>query len=314
MQENNRKKLVKKSLNPKSVVLVALIGVITAVMYIAIFCRNPAEISFEQASEIAHKHFNSVHNMFIMVKDVSYKKVAQRDYLNFITVFHGKTEYTLILDKRNKPASDNVVAINTIQSIDLSSFDGKLRELGLERHDYYDLEALLSLTDFQYKTAFSVVHIDRPNRDSKDDIYNFLEELKKEGIDTFIVNINSPSFLRPKFEYGHGMHGLRLIEFGVDTDIGLEAFSEKYYNFVDRVHWNKQKFDEQIEEMTSMGYENAYFYISRWATGNILEIVLYCESDGSLSDEPALSLLEKIDESYFDIGEINTEYTLQHKK
>ena len=314
MQKVCRAKLIGRRLGKKRIAIItSLIAVVIAVAGIAAYRRNPDELTFEQAAEIAHTYFSRVHRMFIGVKGVSYERVAQRDYRNFITVFHGHTEYTLILDKRNKPASDNVLAVDTMNSIDISSFDGRLRELGLERHEHYDLETILS-TDFQYEVVFSVVCEGRPNKDAKDGIYSFLNELKKEGVDRFIININTPSFLRPKLRYGHGTHGLRLIELGVDTDIDAEAFEEKYYTFTDQLYWNKQKFDDMIKELTNIGYENAYFFVSRGVTGNTLEIVLYCESEGSLSDESALALLEKVDETYFKVGDAKIKYTLQHRQ
>ena len=285
---------------------------VSAILFLAACHRNPEKITVDQATERVQAYFKSSHDLDVTVKSVSYDQVGEHDYLNVVTVSDGETEYKLILDKNNEPISDNVSALETIKNIDISSFDDRIRQLGLKRHEYYALEAVASFRDLRYSVCFSVGSEDCPSKDSKDGIYSLLGELKNEGIDEFIINIDSPSFLLPKIEFGYGVYGLRLTGIGFKTDIDSASFEEQYYHFVDQIYWDKQKFDEKILELTQLGYENACFFISRWDDGNTLEIVLYCESDNSLSDEPAIALLGEMDDSYFRVGDNEIKYTLQH--
>ena len=184
--------------------------------------------------------------------------------------------------------------------------------LGLKLEESYNVWSSLSLQDFRYYAHCSTVTEELPNKDSIDDIYSLIEELKDYGIDVFGINIDTPNFLLPKMESGHGARGVRLAGIGFETDIGITSFEEQYYRFVDQIYWDKQQFDNKISEFTQRGYKNAYFYVSKWADENTLEIVLYCESDASLSNEYAATLLEGIDDSYFRIDGKKTKYTLQH--
>ena len=291
-------------------VLVAVL-IVTIVLFNA--CRNnPVEITVSQANELAHDYFKELYDLDITVIGVSYEQVGEHDYLNMIRVSDGETEYKLILDKNNKPASDNVSALNTIKNIDLYSYDEILAQLELRLHKYYDLEAVAAVSDLQYRVYLSVNTVDRPIIESIVGINSFLEILKKDGVDELIIYVHSPRFLLPKVEFGHGTISLNLTGIRLKTDMSFETLSGQYQAFVNQVYWNEQKFEEKVSELTGAGYKNAYFFISKWADGNTLEIILYCESDANLSAEAAINLLDGIDESYFRIGDNEIKYTVQH--
>jgi hypothetical protein len=304
MKKNNKTLMI--------IIIFIIIILNVAILVIIESNRNPEELTISQATERVQGYFRRLYNLDVSIIDISYDQVGEHDYLNVVTVSDGETEYKLILNKNNKPISDNVSALKTIKNIDISSFDNKIRRLGLKRHEYYDLEVFTSLHDLCYRVYFSVVSVDLPKNESKDGIYSLLGELRNEGIDNFVIYIDTPSFLLPKNDFGYGVYGLRLTGISFETDIDSASFEKKFYSFVDQIYWDKQKFDEKILQLTQMGYQNVCFFISKWDDGNTLEIVLYCESNNSLSDEPAIVLLKEMDESYFRVVDNEIKYTLQH--
>ena len=283
-----------------------MLWALITVVFIQIGCeKNPAEMTIEQANDLTKVYFNEQYNLDVIVESVEYKQVGERRYRNFVTATNGDTEYNLILDKNNKPLSDDVSAVDRMNSIDLSIFKERLDTLGLRLHNYYDLESVF--TGMQYEVWLSVVSEGLQNKDAIDRIYSLLNELKREGIDKFIINIDTPDFLM-----GNNEHGLRLTSIGFETDISKANLEEQYNNFIEGIYWNKQKFDDTIMELNRLGYKDAAFYISGWHDGRTLEIVLYCESYKDLSDEQAAALLKKIDDSYFKIADNKIKYTLRH--
>ncbi|MEA4833255.1 MAG: hypothetical protein VB118_11660 [Oscillospiraceae bacterium] len=297
----------------KTLMAILIMAILAATILFLTACnRNPEKITADQATERVQAYFKSSHNLNVTVKSVSYEQVGEHEYLNIVTVSYGEAEYKLILNKNNEPISDNVSALETIKSIDISSIDNKIRQLGFKRDGYYDLRTDVSYQNFRYSVCFSVISEDCPSKDSKDVIYSLLGQLKNEGIEEFFINISSPNFLIPKIECGYGEHGIWLTGIGIDTDVDSASFEKQYYKFVDQIYWDEQKYDEIILQLTQLGYENACFFIYRWYSGNTLEIVLYCESDNSLSDEPAITLLEEMDDSYFKVGDSEIKYTLRH--
>jgi len=281
----------------------SLIAVVAAIFILAACQNSPAKLTAEQVTDLAQVYFKDLYGASVTVEKAEYEQVGSSEYRNFVTVSNGDTEYTLILDENNKPLSDNVSEIEIIKAIDISKYKEKIEPLGLKLYAHKELEPILS--GLQYQVWFSVVSEDRPDKDKAGKIYSLLSELKNDGIDRFVLNINSPGFLLFN-EYDLWLAGAVF-----DTDIDIARFEEQYYGFVDGIYWNEQKFNDKILELAQMGYKNAFFYISGWVDGKTIEIVLYCESDTSLSDEPAIAELEKMDDSYFKIGENEVKYTLQ---
>ena len=280
--------------------------IVIAGLIVFIVCTNdPKEITVEQATEIAAPYFQEKYGKSIVVKSVKFEAVSMNNrnhiYRNIITISDGETKYTLFLDKNNKPLFDNVSALETIRSIDISSLNERIKPLGLELHEYYNLEAIPSY-GLGYSVWFSVVSVGRPDKEAKDGIYFLLETLKDMGIEVFAINISPPAFL---------LGSLRIDSESFNTSIDLAEFTEKYYNLIDRLCWDEQKFDEKILELTQLGYRNARFSVSGWFNGSTIEIVLLYASDTNISEEYAYALLESMDDSYFKIGEKKTIYTLQ---
>ena len=303
----------------RKIKFVILLIIIISIFIVLATCatNNPKELYPEQAVEIARPYFQELYGKNIIVENVRYEVVGMIGryhlYRNIITVSEGEAEYKLILDKRNVPVSDNISAIETIKNIEISSLEEKLKPLGLKLHEHYDLEVAASPRNLQYSVCLSVVAEDCPSREQKDRIYSLLGVLKDNGVDYFIINIDTPDFLFPKMKFGYGVYGLRLAGVGFSTDMDMASFKERYNNYVNQIYWDKQKFDEKIFELTQLGYENATFFISRWTDGDTIEIVLYCESGKNISDEAAIALLEEMDDSYFRIGDNKIKYTLQHR-
>jgi len=283
------------------------------ILFLATRHRNPSKMTVDQVTERARNYFIDFHDMDVTVKSVSYEQVGEHDYLNVVKVSDGVTEYKLILNKNNKPVSDNVSAITTINSIDISAFEEELRPLGLKLHEHYDLEAAASTKDLKYRVFFSVVTEDLPMKSAITGIYSLLGMLKDEGIHALIINIDSPNFLLPKTEFGYGVGGLRLAGIGFETNIDLAKLEDQYCYLVDKVYWNEQKFNDKVQIIAKLGYENVSFFVSRWEGGNTIEIVLHCESDASLSGEQAENELADMDDSYIRIFDIIFKYTVQHE-
>ena len=285
-----------------------MITVIAVALLFAACHRNPKIVTVEQVSERILAYFKDTHDLDVTVINVSYDRVGQRDYLNIVAVSDGETEYRLILDRNNKPMLDDVSAARAIKDVDASSYEDRLKSLGLLLRESYTLGIVASYgVEFRYYSSFSVKTEGRPSIEAKDGVYSLLEAMKNEGIELFVINVTTPSFLLPK----HRTNGIIIDAIGFDTDIDITSFEELYNSFVERVYWDKQKFDEKIIKLTQLGYRNAYFFIPGWYQGNTLEIVLYCESDDDLSDEPAIALLEEMDDSYIKIADTKIQYTLQ---
>ena len=285
---------------------------IIAASFLTACCKMPAELSVEQIDESVQTYFENTHDLTVAVIDVSYEQISEYNFLNIVKVSDGEVEYELILDRNNEPISDNVLALATIKNMDTTSWNNKLRDLGLNLHEYYDFETIVSFEDLQYRILLSVVAVERIDREVKDGIYSLLGILRDEGVDSLIINIDSPKFLVPKENAGYGIHSLRLASIKFDTNIEVISFEEQFSSFIDRVYWSKQGFEEKVFALTQAGYENVYFFISQWHDGNTIEIVLHCESSDSLSEATAIILLEDMDDDYFKIEGSETKYTLQY--
>jgi hypothetical protein len=269
--------------------------------------KNPEILTVEQVTELVQTYFKELYNLNVMVENVSYERVGLHDYLNKVRVSNGETEYNLFLDRNNKPLADDYRVVETVNNTDISMFDDMVNSLGFENPH---LESVIG--GYEYSSWFFVSPSERPNKDSKDGIYSLLGALNSEGVDVLAIYISSPNFLLPKMEFGHGVHGVQLAVENFETNVTKAKFEEQYNEFVDSVLWDEHKFEEKVSQLTQRGYKNAYFFISGYYTGNTIEIVLYCESDGSLTDEQANALLEDMDDSYFKIRNKKTKYTLQH--
>ena len=293
-------------------IIIAFIVIAISLIFAAC-TRNPKEITIDKAVLIAQPYFQELYGKTVVVEQTKYERIDLKDYRNIITVSDKETEYKLFLSKNNTPLFDNITAVDTIKKIDIPSFEKVLTPLGLKLHEHYDINWYSSYEDKRCVVSLSVLSIDLPNKDLKDGIYSLLGLLRNEGIDSFNININSPDFLLPKIEYGHHGHGVRVIDVIFSTDLDKDNFEKKYNEFVNEGFWDEQKFTDKISELTQLGYKNAYFYISRWYDGNTLEIVLYCTSDASLSDEQAAALIKDMDDSYIRKDERDMMFVLEHE-
>ena len=273
----------------------------------------PTQLTDNQAAKIAQPYFQKAHMMNVVIEKVEYRRVSQEAHLNFITVSDGEAKYELVLDERNRPLADNVSSLVIISNTKLSLLSEKIKpsELGLK--GLSNLDSVFSYQDRRYNTQVFASVADVPAaRDSKDGIYALLGMLKNSGINKFVIEVGSPDFLLPKMEFGHGTHGIQLSANFFDTNLSLKDFEQQYYGFIGRVHWDKQKFENKILELSEIGYKNAYFFVSGYVNGSTIEIVLYCESAASLDDGQASTLLKEMDDSCFKIEGKETKYTLQH--
>ena len=301
----------------KTKTIIAIMIISIPLIFIACV-NNPEEITIDQAVFIVRPYFQELYEKRVVVEKISYEKISEHEYRNIITVSdEDENEYTLYLDYKNKPLFDDVSTVDLIKSIDITSFVEIMNSLGMETPDDsfsdYGLRASFSYEKKRSFVSLSANLIDRLNKNIADDVYSFLLTLNNKGIDELSIIISAPDFLRPKIELGHGTLKLNIYGVTLSTNIEREIFEEKYYEFVDGVYWDEQKFSSKIFELTQLGYENVYFFISRWNDGNTLEIVLYCESDTGLSDEQSAVLLKDIDDSYIKIDKADTIFVLQHK-
>jgi hypothetical protein len=295
----------------KAIILSIFIAVIY-ILFTTCETNNPRVITVERATRIAQPYFYELYGKSIIVKNVSHDVVGMigRNHLyrNFITVSDGETEYTLVLDKYNKPLSDSFTATEAINSIDLLLFGARIKPLGFKLREHYELRTVFSLYNSRYSVNLTIVTEGLPNRDSRDSLYLLIEELNDKGFDKLIIEIDAPSFLI----LVHGAHGKRIITTSYGTDIDIDSFTDQYYSLVDSVYWDKQKFDEKIIELADIGYQKVFFYLEQSHETNTIEIVLNCESDISLSGDQAAVLLEGMDDSYFRMADSEIKYTLNH--
>ena len=272
--------------------------------------KHPDEITIDQAEAIAYPYFYDLYGKKVVVEEIELKFLGMNDDRNIIHVSDGETNYSLCLDVNNKPLFDNVSVVDIAKAVDAASLGEKLKPLGLELHDYYDIEWRYSLKHERCFVSFSAVLRTLPNNDLRDDIYAFLGSLRNQGIDDFWINLNSPVSVFPIPEDGY-KHGLNIYGVRFSTSISEDVFDKEYSDFVNGIYWNEQKFKDIITELTLLGYKNAYFYITRW-DGNSIEVVLYCESDDSLSDEQIATLLDDIDDSYIRIDGASFKFVIEH--
>ena len=286
--------------------------VITLFLAFLVSCSSKsAAIQLGQAIEIAHQYFAEQYGKYVVVNNTKFERISQSQCRNIITVNDGKTEYRLMLDEQNKPFADDVIATDIRNNIDISLFSERLESLGLRVFEYYDLSTVFNEQEERYIINLSVVLANLPIKTAKTEVYILLKELRNIGVDNFVIVVNSPDFLRPRVELGHGGNGIQLDAEFFNTGIDEATFEDQYMQLSDRIHWDKDLFDKKIAELAEIGYENAYFFISQRLTVNTMEIILYCESRGSLSDEQAAILLQCMADSYLKIGGRETKYSVQ---
>ena len=186
--------------------------------------NNPQKLTVEDVTELAQTYFAEQYDLDVTVISVQYQRVGQNDYLNTINVSDGKQEYRLFLDRRNKPASDDVSATQRINSIDVYSYDEILASLGLARPaKIYGLISPeycgLFYTQFgiEHGVALGVKMIDR-DKCSQDGIYSLLGILREDGIDELIIGFSEP------INNNHNFY----------TDMDIASFQEEYDSFVER--------------------------------------------------------------------------------
>jgi hypothetical protein len=282
-------------------------------IYLTACQNNPDELTIEQANEFAQEYFREEHNMNVSILRREYKRVSDKQYLNVITVSEHNIEYELVLDENNKPLSDNVSAVETINRIDTLLFLELFQPLGFKLHKYIVPKAVFSYSGRCYTVNFPVVSVDLPDKALIDEVFLLLEPLRNAGVDDFIIVINSPTFCLPSCEFEHGTNGIQLGAEFFSTDISKKSFEEKYLSLTDRVYWDRDRFNNLLSELSRMGYSNARFFVSRLVGGHTIEITLYCKPEYGITDEPAIALLDEIDENYFRIGDKKTVYRIEHK-
>ena len=275
---------------------------------------NPPQVSVDEVATQVQDYFIHSYGLDVVVTNVAYVQVGANDYVNEVTVSNEESEYKLVFDKNNKPYSDNVSELRTINSIDVSLLENEIIAQGLRLPDVSDKYLVTSKQNLQYKIWFPVFAEGRLNNGSEEGMYSLLGILKNVGIDLFSIDINSPVFLLPKPEFGQGTRGLNIAGVVLETDMGRNGFNAKYNELVNKVYWDEQKFNDKITELTDAGYQNVNFFIARWADGNTLEIILYCESDISLTEELAVAITDEMDDSYFRITDVEVKYTVRHEK
>jgi len=297
----------------KKIKIAFLMAAMAASIILVACSQNPKRITTKQVASMAQSYFHDIYGMDIVTESVRYEQTNLKKYRNIVTVSDGDTEYELVLNENNKPSFDNVSAVKTLENANISALEEKMSLYGLKEYNFKGVKWYYSFDEKSCITNFDVGSRDRPSRDSMDGIYSFLGELRNEGIDKLVILISTPDFLSPKAEPGYKPHGLLLEGEFYKTDIDQKSFEEQHESFINRIYWDEKKFEEKISELNQMGYENAYFYILQWRIGSTLEIVLYCESDGSLTDEQAIAAISNMDDSYIKIGENDTAYVLRHE-
>ena len=285
------------------------IGVIIVFLSCFAAChRNPADINLDQATEIAQNYFSETYNMDVSVLEVAKKRVDEDKNLNFITLSFGESEYTLILDERNKPLSDNVYAMKRMGSVNMALLDEELVPLGLQRQiseSNNGLRISHQNVRYQFSLNLEVTTEECPNREMAEGILSLLRLLNREGIDKLAIQVTSPDFLL-LHHYGVQLDGKSFF-----TDISASDFEEQYGDFADRNYWDRKKFEKITVELSQLGYENVCFYINDMTISSI-EIALYCESYNTPSDDQVASILRKLDDVHFKTGAKEVNYTLQH--
>ena len=276
------------------------------------------KITVAQATSIGEPYFQKNYGKDITIEEVNYKEIRRYVWRNSITVSDGEEEYVLYLDQNNQPAFDNVQAVEVCKNADISSIQERAEAAGLEisknvennDNGFYMND---SYKDKNCSVCFCTTSVDRPNPNEENEVYALLNLLKKEGIQQLSIDVPSPDFLLPKKEFGHGIYGVGIEKETFTTDMDYNTFQAQYSAFADSIYWDEQKFTDKITELEEIGYENPYFFISKWRDENTLEVVLYCESDNNLSDTQAAALLTDIDDSYIKIGDTNIVYVLDHQ-
>ena len=278
--------------------------------------HNAKEITIEQAGEIAQPYFLRLYGKDVTIIKVEHNIVGiinqNHLYLNFISVFDGNAEYELVLDENNEPLSDNVSAIEKMNNISIASLEKRITHLGLQLHKYYNLSTAFTYQDRRYTVNLAVIPTDIPEKDKEEDVFTLLTILKNEGIDNFIIVVNSPSFFPSTIGMKQVLYGTQLTAEYFVTDIDKGLFSQKYNDLTNRIYWDREKIVQKLDMLIGAGYDYAYFCVTPNYENNLLEIELYCESDNSITDEYALVLLGEMDESYFRVKDKEIKYTLRH--
>lgn len=289
------------------------LGVLLLIALLPACTKQLTTSTYEQAEEIAENYFKEVHGKQVVVEEVTSKQVSENQYLTVILSSEGEAEYELVLDEENRPLADNAYCIEAMRQIDIPALEKVVNESDFAIEKYNALQCVFSHTERRYQLMLSVNAREPQQQDAAGEVFSLLEILKKQNIDLLTVTASTPDFLQPRIELGHGTLNLQLSAEQFDTGIEEDAFQQKYESFSQSIYWERQKFDAMISKLEEIGYKNAYFYIAGFEDGATISIVLYCQSQKTLSLDQAKSLLEEIDSSCFSIKGKHVKYVLEHQ-
>lgn len=299
---------IKRRKTDKWKTIVPLMMWIFAVALVLILPKSASveKLTYSQAAAIGKTYFLEQYGKTVSVDEVKYEEIYQYERRNIITACDGETEYVLYLDKKNRPAFDNVSAVDIRNHMDIASIKEAAYEAGLELSKHSNSMVIPSYEEKKCLVRLCTASIDRPIRKKADACYSFLSLLKDQGIAELSIEVNVPDFLLSK----DGVTGVVIDQELFDASMDREQFAQKYCIFSDSIFWDKQRFENKMVELNQMGYINPYFFISQWRDSDTLEIILYYESttDRNQNDD----VFADMDERYIRLDNVDIVYMLQH--
>lgn len=257
----------------------------------------PEELREEQAAAIAIPYFLSQHGLETSVERTQYVRIGDRSYQNLITVRASDgTLYELRLDGRNAPQTDNVLCVQRIAALGMTSLLGRPCEIAPE----YSRSA--------YRSVCTVRSPGSPDTIDPDELFAALRSLKEAGIEYLDLLIHTPDFLMPPVG-----HGLQLGAGRFETDLDRDSFLSQYTKWIRQVFWDEQKFQAVKETLLTMGAVDGYFCLESRYTRKSVTITLYWEGDTPLSRAQENRLLRQLEDGCIRLGDRRITFRIQQK-
>lgn len=262
------------------------------------------ELSDQEAEEIAVDYFRRTYHRKVTYQCQEKLQVGEHEYLDIAIVSCDGKELKLALDEQKKPLADNGFQIACVEQAE--------NRIG-EKHNL-PTDARLERYDTVFETSAScyisecyVALRDIPQEETKDAVWELLQELRLNQIDQLILEVLTPAFLYQKVG-----SSLQLEARAFPTDDSYEDYEAKYEAFRKSFFWDKEIFDQKLAAIQELGYQDAYFYMDGSFQGRIINIVLHCPQRNDSSENELEAMLEDMDENCFSIDGCSILYTVEY--
>ena len=230
--------------------------------------EGEAVLSVDAAQEIAAPYFAAQHGVSVQVESTSLYQTGEHSGLQEVRVSDGTQSYTLMLDQRNRPVCDNFDAVVQCQVL-AETYAESISEVfaGAEVEDISFLP-LLSSSNSRFIITLQESQRSLPQPELAAPLWELLQSLHTDGVDSLVLSINSPDFLRP------AVYGIQLRAEWFDSSLDAASFAALYDAYVQSIWWDEAAFDAALAELAQYGCQNARFCLTGFKDGKTLQIAL----------------------------------------